>query len=290
MRKQRIVGIPVFVLLLLSLTACGSTDLTKGKSAQEIVTASAEAMQKLKTYSISMNMNMDILNPDTDLIENIGITGSGNVVIDPMKMHMKMNIDNPQTPMDMEIYAVNEDNKIIEYLNIPGKPEEWMKIELPLDEEMVEMMNPARSVSVLKEALLDAQILGEEKIDNTKLLVIETTLKPEAFSKFMQMPGSDMLTGDLENIFSAMGNFRYKIWVRKDNLYIAKAEIDLGQIFKDIYEKQTDISEEDKKILSQMKALVISEYSGYDNPVEITIPDEIIKNAQDFSELLNTGN
>lgn len=290
MKKQKTFVLAAMMILFLLLTACGNVDLTKGKTAQEIVVASAEAMQKLKTYSISMNMNMDIPNPETGIVENIGINGSGNVIIEPMKMHMKMEMENQQMPMNMEIYAVNEDNKIIEYLNVPGQAEEWMKIELPLDEEMIEMMNPAQSVIVLKEALVDAKIIGEEGNGKDKLIIIETVLKPEAFGKFMQMPGSDVLTGELENIFTSMKNFTYKIWVRKDNLYISKAEIDLGQIFKDIYETQSDISEEDKQMLSQMTASVVSEYTEYDVPVEITVPDEIINKAQDFSEMLNPQN
>lgn len=290
MKKQKTIGLAAMMVLFLLLTACGNPDLTKGKTAQEIVVASAEAMQKLKTYGLSMKMNMDIPNPETGIIENIGIIGSGNIIIEPMKMHMKMEIENQQMPMNMEIYAVNEDNKIIEYLNVPGQEEEWMKIELPLDEEMIEMMNPAQSVIVLKEALVDAKIIGEEGEGKDKLIIIETVLKPEAFSKFMQMPGSDVLTGELENIFTSMKNFTYKIWIRKDNLYISKAEIDLGQIFKDIYESQSDISEEDKQMLSQMSASVVSEYTEYDVSVEITVPDEIVNKAQDFSEILNHQN
>ncbi|PKM89345.1 MAG: hypothetical protein CVU87_05445 [Firmicutes bacterium HGW-Firmicutes-12] len=292
MKKISIKFITILIVLGLSisLTACGNKDLTKDKTPQEIVIAAAEAMQNINTYSITMAMHMDMVNPETGNMESIVMTGNGDIIVEPLKMHMNMDIQIPQMPMSMEIYAVNEDNTIIEYLNVPGQTEKWMKIELPLDENMQQMMNPAQSAAFLQEAMLNAKFLGEEEKDEIETIIIETILKPEAFGKFMQMPGSDILTADLDSLFASMDNFKYKIWVRKDNLYITKAEMDLGEIFNTMIDTMVDISEEEKEILSKMKAQMTMEYVDFDVPVEVTVPDEVINNAEDFSNMLNSAN
>jgi hypothetical protein len=99
-----------------------------------------------------------------------------------------------------------------------------------------------------------------------------------------------MLTGDLESMFESMKNFTYKIWIRKDNLYITKAEMDLGEIFNNMLGDMADISDEEKDILSNITASMTMEYVDFDVPVEITVPDEVINNAEDFSEMLNPTN
>lgn len=282
MKKRIPLCLAVLLIFSMVLTACGSKDLTKGKNPQEIVLASGKAMQSIKTYGITMDMNMGMPNPESGEEMKITMNGKGSISVDPVKMHMTMDMSMSQTaaPMNMEIYAQVEDKKLIEYISDPTNKEQWMKMELPLDDNAMQMLNPASSLDMLKEIMVDAKVVGEEEENKVKLAVLEVTMKPEGLTKFMQLPGNAMPLQDLEKIFSSMGNITYKMWVRKDNLLAVKTEMDLGQMFKNMFNNQPDMPPEAKEMFAKITAVMSVKYVDFDQPVNITIPDNVKNSAQ----------
>lgn len=290
MKKISLICLALLLILSLALTACGTTDLTKGKSPQEIVLASGKAMQNIKTYGIVMDMNMGMPNPQTGEQMKITMNGKGSIIVEPVKMHMTMDMNMPQvpSPMKMEIYALVEDKKLIEYISNPASNGQWMKMELPLDDNAMQMLNPAKSLDMLKEIMVDAKVVGEEEDNKVKLAVLEVTIKPEGLTKFMQLPGNAFPMQDLEKTLASMGNITYKMWIRKDNLLAVKTEMDLGQMMRNMFANQPGMPAEAKAMFEQVTAGMSMKYVDFDQPVNITIPDNVKNSAQPIPGLPQT--
>ncbi len=286
MRKFRYGALAFFLCIALLFSGCGPKDLTKGKTPQEIVLASGESLAKVKSYGFTMNMDMGFPNPGTGEIGNITMKGTGSASMDPLKMHLKMTMNIAETEMQSEIYAQVEDKKIVEYISNPQKQGEWIRFELPLDEKMMDMLNPAKSMTILKDALVDAKVVGEEEKDKIKLAVLEITIKPEAIGKFLQMPGNNLPLADLEKMLASLGNMTYKMWVQKDNLLATKVEMDMGEMFRNLMKNQPGMPPEMAGELEKITAKMTMEYTDFDKAVNITIPEDVKSKAQDMSGLL----
>jgi len=283
-KKLGILSLMISLVILL-VTGCGSKDLTKGKSPQEIVVASSTAMQDLKSYNFTMDMKMGFPNPETDSIETMEMSGSGETTVNPARAHLKMTTKIMGQEAPMEIYVTMENDKILEYISNPMVPEQWLKMELPMSSEMQDLSNPAKSLEVLKELLVDAKVLREEEENKVKYVVIEATLKPDAVTKFLPS-NLPMDMEQLSGMLSAMGNIQYNMWVRKDNLFITKMEVDLGELMKRVLAQTPGIPEEQKALLDKITATMSMTYTDFDKVTEITIPEEVEKNAKDMSELM----
>jgi|GEM_PF-4035273 len=290
LKKRKFVSWLLFCLvLMLIFSGCGTKDLTKGKTPLEIVTASSEIMQKLKSYSYTMEMNMNIPDPQTGSLQEMSMNGAGKATIDPIKTYTSLKMKMGAIETTTEVYALVEDNKIVEYISNPLSSQSWLKMELPLNDDAMKMLNPANSLEIMKKCLVDAKIVGEEEENKVKLAVVEVTLNLAGLTDLFGMfGGAGLPVAEMEEALASMGNITYKMWVRKDNLYTTKMEMDLTEIFTNLVSSQSN--EEMKDIFSNMSADMKMAYTDYDKPVEIKVPDEVKNSAQDMSNLLMAPN
>ena len=284
------VTISFFVLVLTFLCiigGCASKDLTEGKSAKDIILASTEAMQNIKSYSFNMETAMSIPNPMINKLEDMTMTGSGSINMEPLKAHMDINVDVQSQKMNTEMYIVTEEDKIVEYFSNPFVPQEWAKIELPLNDQMNDMINPAKSLELLDEMLVDASIAGEETIDDKGMTILEVTVKPEALSKLMQMPtnSSAIPIDEVEEILKTMGDMKYKAWVQKDNLMMTKMEINFSDMLKNLLTSQPEMQFKDETMLNELNATMTMNFNDFDKNNEIIIPESIFENAKLFDAM-----
>ena len=118
----------VFYLLLIVaflVTACGTKDLTQGKSAQEIIEESYEKQLNIENYDMDLAMDMKMPMPEGEIMA-IAMTGKATVFQKPMQMKLVVEITNPETsePVVIEQYmeATEQGINIYEYVE-----EQWSK-------------------------------------------------------------------------------------------------------------------------------------------------------------------
>lgn len=277
----------VFVLVFIFAGCAKEAEppAAQGKDPREIVLASSETMQKMKSYAYTMNMTMSMPNMMTGIPQEMTMQGSGQTSAEPQKTHLTITVNTGQQEMPMELYAIVEENKIVEYISNPASIEGWLKMEFPLNEEAAQMLNPARALEIMKESMTDAIVVGEEKQGEATISVLEVNLDPEAAGDVLQMfSGSGFPVEDMQALFSSVDSFSYKMWIREDNFYTTKFEMDLGPLFKSLAATQTKA--EDKKLLENATAVITVIYTDFDQPVDIEVPEEVTKSALDISELV----
>lgn len=280
---NRLILITLCISLLLA--GCGTKDLTKGKTPKEIVIASSAEMQKLKSYAFTMDMQMGFPNPETQTVVNISISGTGEAVQNPQKAHMKMVTKVMNNELPSEIYVeINSDN-IVEYISNPMKNGEWLKMELPVSPEMMKMLDPAKSLEVVQKLLEDAKIVQETEENKVKYVVMEATIKPDAIAEFI--PANLPVPQDeLSKMLSSLDSISYNMWIRKDNLFTTKIEMDLSNIIKNIMTGQPNLPPEALSLFEEVTAAMSMSYTDFNTSINITIPDDVKNTAQDFTQLI----
>lgn len=275
----------VLILLFVSLllTGCGTKDLTKGKTPKEVVIASSIEMQKLNSYAFTMDMQMGVLNPQTQAIEKISMSGTGNAVQNPQKAHIKMTTKVMDNELPSELYIEINSDKILEYISNPMNPEEWLKMELPVSPEMMKMLDPAKSLEAVQKLVEDAKIIKEIEEDKVKYLVIEATIKPDAISEFIPA-NLPVPQEELSKMLSSLGSFSYNMWIRKDTLFTTKIEMDLSDLMKNVMNSQPNLPPEAKAIFEKVTATMSMSYTDFNIPKTITIPDSIKNSAKDMTQ------
>lgn len=162
--KKRIFPI-LIILISITLAACG-TNKTLTKS--EVLTEASEAVANLKSYSIDMILNVNMMDTETK------IEGTGDITHNPDTMHMTMAMGMPGMSMDFETY-VNEDEA---FMSMFGEWFTMSKEELGL--ESFDQLN--------KEQMDELARLSDkfEMTEQNNMYVLTLSGEGEEYSKILQ--------------------------------------------------------------------------------------------------------
>ncbi len=294
MRRVFYVLIILLAVTCLLFSGCNKNDLTKGMSAKEIILASNEAMQDVKTYEIDMEMTMKMPITEDNPVGTIEMKGSGLISVDPILASFDYDMEMGDTKMPMKMYLTVEDDSLTEYISTPEAEDQWMKVTIPFDEEMKKMMDPKTSLAISEKFIKEATIVGNETIDESDTVIIEVTADGEALKDIMGAYSLGQASADLfDQMFAAMDGISYKAWVNKETLYMTKFEMDLGSMLKGIVaglpaEEQAELNAEEQAMLEGIEAFMTMHYSGMNDDFEIVIPEDVINNAMDLSGMLSS--
>ncbi len=285
--KRFFVSITLVMVLIMSMAACGDKDLTADKSAKEILQESITKSAEWKSYEmdISTHMKMDV--PEEGLME-MNMTGSGAVIMDPMKMHMTLDMEMPEMeqPQTMEQYMIQEEDGFTIYQNIEGK---WYKMSIS-DPSLVEMMSmdPMENISLFMEYLKSAEVVGEEVIKERDAVKIDLTVSFDMYKEFLEKNssmdvGGILGSGIMESLSDA-GDLTYTVWVDKTSMEIVKYYMDLSEAMQKIGEAmadQDDALPELSDIYKDIKMEMTMEVYNQNGVEDFEIPQE----AMDAEEL-----
>jgi outer membrane lipoprotein-sorting protein len=280
----------VFYLLLIVaflVTACGTKDLTQGKSAQEIIEESYEKQLNIENYDMDLAMDMKMPMPEGEIMA-IAMTGKATVFQKPMQMKLVVEITNPETsePVVIEQYmeATEQGINIYEYVE-----EQWFKIVLN-DPALAETMNmdPTQNVELFLKYLKETNIIGEEKLGQRDTLKIELVASSEMYNELMeQIPGMNLNQPGMEftpDFLSQMGDMKYIVWVDKTTLDIVKTSMDLTENMQNMGKaliEQGLIPAELAEMFSNMEMSMTYEILNINKAEPIVIPEEA-KNAPEL--------
>lgn len=280
----------VFYLLLIVaflVTACGTKDLTQGKSAQEIIEESYEKQLNIENYDMDLAMDMKMPMPEGEIMA-IAMTGKATVFQKPMQMKLVVEITNPETsePVVIEQYmeATEQGINIYEYVE-----EQWFKKVLN-DPALAETMNmdPTQNVELFLKYLKETNIIGEEKLGQRDTLKIELVASSEMYNELMeQIPGMNLNQPGMEitpDFLSQMGDMKYIVWVDKTTLDIVKTSMDLTENMQNMGKaliEQGLIPAELAEMFSNMEMSMTYEILNINKAEPIVIPEEA-KNAPEL--------
>lgn len=269
--------IVVLIIVMLAVVGCGTKDLTKGKKPNEILTASAEAMQGIKNYTMDFVINSNI---GSDQIKPM-MTAKAKYQLDPMTMHMDGKMSIMGQELNMTIYMETQENEFVEYIKNPMS-NEWMYLSIPLTPEMKDMfIDPQASIKIMNESLKEAIEAGTEKIGEVEHVILEVTSSPDLMTKFYsQMNDPNLNNPQMKDIFKTMGDMKYKVWISKENLYMSKMFMDMSPIFQSILNTMPpDTPEEIKSQFSNIKMTMDATMKDFGKLEPIVIPEDVKKNA-----------
>lgn len=292
--KKRILALTLVLACTLVLSACasGPTDLTKGKTAQQIVQESFDKWYQLKNYDMDTTTKMK-LSMGQDVMD-MSMSGKITLFQKPIKMKMLMDIAIPgmNEKMTLEQYMVEENQKVIIYQHIQGQ---WQKMVVD-DPAMMNMMNmdPRDNLKLFMDNLTKAEILGEELIGDKNTMKIDLIASSKIFEQiFNESAGkslginNDIFTSDL---LTKIGDMKYIIWVDKATLETVKCQMDLTENMKNLGNALVDDGslkdipnvDELKAVFSNMEISMEYTVLNQNTAQDFTIPEEA-KNAKEVS-------
>ncbi|MFZ7104347.1 MAG: DUF6612 family protein [Peptococcaceae bacterium] len=278
-----------FILLIIAfvITACGTKDLTKGKTAEEIIAGSYEKMAEVENYDMDLEMNMKMQLPDQNPFD-ITMQGKATIFQKPLMMKMVMDMNDPQTgnPINMEQYMEQGEEGINVYQKVE---DQWFKMSIN-DPALAEMMNmdPTKNIDLFLDNLKEAKVLGEEKVGEQETVQIELVASSAIYDELMQqMPGLNMNQPNLSfgpEVLSKMGDMKYIIWVDKTTLNMVKTSMDLTENIRNLGQALTGSEQLPPELAEMFGGMEMSasyEINNLNGAEQIVIPEEA-KNAQEM--------
>ncbi|MCM3616513.1 hypothetical protein M3936_02850 [Sutcliffiella horikoshii] len=252
--------------------AAEETEETETLTAEEVLQKSTEAMAALSSYSMEMVSDQEISMAGEDTIKMVTTTTT-DMSLNPMAMYQVTSIedaDGMMESMDNESYL--SDAGFFVYDSMAGQ---WFKMPDEFTAElnaMSEMQtNPAEQLEMLK-AYSDDLTMTEE--DEHYVLNFEGS--GEQFNEMAGMIGGmmgDDMGGMMEEMLSMMtvNQLSYVVHVDKETFYQTRVLVNMDMEMDIEGEKVTSIQSVDSML------------TNFDEVGEITVPQDVIDNAEEIT-------
>lgn len=271
----------VSILFVFSLAACNQkadpvdskTKDKKGLTLQEVFEKTTDASKDIKSLHADMELNQKINIPGQsepmDTKSNINV----DMVLDPMTMHQKMKMEvqggGQNQAIDMEAYLAKEGFFLFE-----STSKQWMKMPEELSKQVIQMpeqqANPAEQLKQLKQFSDDFSFK-----QNDTQYILNLKASGEKYDQFLKDSAKQLLPDQFkqsEELFKNISfkNVKYEIFIDKKTFNIQ--ELNLTQ------EMDMKIENNDMSI----KQVMNSKYSDYNKLTKITVPKDVLDNAQEM--------
>jgi hypothetical protein len=271
----------IFIGLILSLSLILSGCESKEPTAQELLTNTVIAMQKVSSYTLDydMAMDMEVTGGENAMKMTMGGVGTGAMDVSNHKMQMTMDMDveipgtgTSQMSMKMSMETYLFEGWQYTKMNIPGTGVQWTKMRNP-DEISQDQM---AQLLVLMESATETTLQGTEKVNGIDCYVLEVVPDMTALWQWlMSQQGSD-LTGDIDlnqfDMSKIIKSFGLKYWIAKSNYQIIKAEAEMTM---DMDAETVGTSAEDFESMAMLINMSMT-FSDYNKLVDIQLPEEAL--------------
>ncbi len=251
-----------------------ATEATEAESltAEEVLQKSTEAMAALSSYSMEMVSDQEISMDGEDTIKMVTTTTT-DMSLNPLAMYQVTSIedaDGMMESMDNESYF-SEDGFFV-YDSMAGQ---WFKMPDEFAAELNSMSemqtNPAEQLEMLKDYSENMTMTEEE--DH---YVLNFEGSGEQFNEMAGMIGGmmgDDMGGMMEEMLSMMtiNQLSYVVHVDKETFYQTRVLVNMDMEMDIEGEKVTSIQ------------MMDSTLTNFDEVGEITVPQEVIDNAQEIT-------
>ncbi|MBB4825103.1 hypothetical protein HNO89_002332 [Sporosarcina luteola] len=273
--------------LAFALAACGNqaepqktVDAETGKekdteniskmTAQEVYEKAMSVSQEQKSMHTEMEIKQ-VMKSGGDTVNNT-MTLNMDAVIEPLSIHqtLKMDGDEEIGQMDIEMYISEKEV----YMNDPESGQ-WLKFPEELSAEILGEMgsesDPTLDMKLFKDYVDEFKF---EQTDDSYILKLKAS--GEKFDKLLREMEEDQAAGDpdAESQEMTLNDVYFEIFIDKETFYTTAFNMDMS----------LDMVIEGSKLHTDQKVkAVITKI----NEVEVTIPQDVIDNAVDLSELMS---
>lgn len=281
MRRRTIAVIMMLLLAVSVMAGCGK-EKSQPVTAESLMKAVEENTKSSKSTDAHMKMNMVM---EGDDIASIGLGDSLTMEMDadmksttePVAVYMNGTMGMLGMNLDMEIYTVTEDSKLVTYV---GMMNQWMRQETEIDTSQIGQLTAA-SEGLMEN--LESLALAEntEEVNGKEVYILSGTIEGEdiknimgpAESVFSAIGGGESITAD--TAFDGMTvDFKYAVG-KEDNLPVY-ADYDFKG-FENI------ANTEDIKMTISTFTMHI-DYNDFNTVDAIVVPQEVIDSAQNMTE------
>ncbi|SIS44055.1 DUF6612 family protein [Salimicrobium flavidum] len=266
-------NIVTFLILCSLLAACSTAE---GEDAAEVFKQAEKASESLESVAMDMEMSQTVSTEGDESTGdmNIDMSASGEMQIDPLLLHQTLEVDTAMGEM-AEMPAQQIEQYVTEdamYMTNPMNGE-WMKAPQAMQEQLtqsasLETQSPTKQLEMFKDHISDFSM--EETEDSYKLDVSATGEEMKSLlSSVMEQSGNDMMN---EEMFEKMSINRTDISfvLAKDTYYPETVDLSMD----------ITIEEEGQTVHMTQESNIT--YSDYNNIGELTVPDEVMNNAEEM--------
>jgi len=265
-----------------STPANGPADLTKGKSAKQILEESLDKWYQAENYEIDLTSTIKMSASGETF--DMSMSGKGIIFQKPLKtkIAMEMSIPGLDEKARIEQYMIEEDGKFVLYQYLDSQ---WQKMTFD-DPALLEMaqMDPRDNLELFLDNLIQAEIVGEEKIGDSDTVIINLTASADLYDEVLATIGgedfgvsAELMTQD---ILSKMGDLNYTIWVDKHTLDTVKCSIDLSENIRNLgnaMSETEDFPAEVKEAFASMEMAMEFRVLNINSAPDFTVPEEAKK-------------
>lgn len=261
------------ILAVSMLAGCGSAGgKVTAESLLQDVQKKCENMKSMETHTTS-EITLDAAALGGTSID-MTMDMTMQTTTDPVANYMKGSIGILGSTIDMEMYAIVEDDKISTYT---GMADQWMVQTMDYDKDSVEKINAAAE-DLLKSK--DSLQLADETqdVDGTEAYIITGNISGEDVKNLMGSMESTLssLTGGTDmNLDDISVDFTYAI-----------SKADKMPLYMDMTFNGLAAGEGDEQVTFS-KFNMKMEYTNYDTVEAITVPQDVIDSAVDVTDYLN---
>lgn len=267
MRRTMIQTLAVCLLVIGMITGCGAPDKVTAESLLNDVAKNTEAMKSMESHTtVDMTMEAPELGGSMDMTMDLTM----QTLIEPTANYMKGSIGLMGMTMDMENYAIVEEDEIVNYTGMMG---EWMVQRMPYDTESENTLDTAQG-NLLKN--LDSLTLAEETedVDGTEAYIISGTVEGEDIESLlgeMESVLGDMTGEGAMDLSKLSVEFKYAIDKQK------KLPLYMDMTFN-------GFSVDDGQTAVNVSNFVMRiEYTAFNSVESIEVPQDVVDSAVDMT-------
>ncbi len=289
--KKRHVVLSAALVAMLALSGCGQDqskpEEAKAMTAEEVITASNEAMNDLDSYGFTMDTSMLVDMKENGKM-NMTMASKADTIVKPnvlikMDSTITMDVAGETQEMAMTQYIEGTDTGLALYQEMQGA---WTKMTLD-DPSLVEAMtqNPQEALESYKDTMEKAEILGEEKVGDRDCYKVEMTLSKEALDEIMvdfSGAGLNQETLEASKEIVTASDLTTILWIDKENYQMLKQSMDISNIVRQAMLAELKKAGQSEDSIGDVTMSMEILYENYNGISEIVIPDEA-KNAQEVS-------
>lgn len=294
MKKKHVI-LSAALIAMLAMSGCGQkaddTPAPKSMTAEEIITASTEAMSGMDSYGFTMNMDMSMDmqeqgTMDMKMVSNAETMTKPQVLV-KMESTVDMTIGEENQTMDMTQYIEGTDTGLVMYQGLQGQ---WFKMVMD-DPALVQSMtqDPQEALGLYQDSMEKAEILGEETINERDCYKINMVLTAEAMDEILGSFGDTGLDEETlaatKAIMEGTDGFATVVWIDKENFQMLKQTMDISDIIRQAVTQALASEGVDESTVGDVTMSMEIFYNNYNGITEIVIPEEA-KNAPDYTGLM----
>ncbi len=274
------------------------------KDINELLEKSSEFYQDVKSLSINakLHLNVDMIMEEKNGSIDMDVKYSIDQIVDPIKLKsiiegqiaMEMMRENVAIPMDIEQYMVIDNDEIITYSvsqdTSTGEPI-YQKLVTPFSEELLNTVQQNNSYSDY--SLYDKiRLIDEEIIDGNVIYTVSMELKTDEDFKGIM---NDMYSGMSQqlgyvDIMSDMEGIIYLYKLNANTGEIINVTVDLAEVLNNTINGLMALENESNQNTSiKVNNFAMEmEYKNINHLEDIEIPQEVIDNAIDMNEYMES--